>query len=979
MKRNRILLVLSGALFLAACTDLMLKPEMPSWDFTMEFPLTKQVVNTDELLDQPEIKRQAVDEFGNPLPAGTELFVYKDTIDVDPVEVGDQLTIEDINKNFSQTVDNVTVDGTQTTKSVAFDEVGVNPIEKSLVSRVGTIELDNIAPTSTDPFTLREIAPVVEDVNNGETDSIPSAPIAPIVKPFTFSDFQSATFVGGQLDISIANDMVIDLGRPVDLQLQELVGTDTVDIPGASVTWNALIPTGTEDTQVLDLTGMTLPGNIFVKISGYSYGSQQQNITMSDEVKNSSFVVNIAASNLQVSSAEAVVPTQEIDETSSIELSDSTNKVERAKIKRGNMAVNISNNMSVAANLVITVTSLEGPAGGVFEETIPLAANATANEVYSLANHFMVMTLASQQVDYSYHVETVSTDPNFVLITDTDSIEVGLSLYGANPGEDIVFSTIRGIIESQDKTIDGDIPVTSDSEILRADIASGGLDINIYNGINETQGGTPQLTLQINQLFDSNGDTLRVEGVNLDPGDNLLNINLTNHALQMPQNDQTLYYSAHVVTPEGELGTYNLLDSIVVEINVSTLTFSEIEGYFTQDAIVDSNVVELNNDTKVENALINRGDLKLTIRNYIGVQARSRFTINEIVKNGQPFQGVLEIGQDSAPQDSTFDLAGYEIQLPLDDQVIHYKSRISIPSSVAMTLSLEDSIAINMNIANLSFDQVDGIVAPIEVEIDTIRQELSGMPDELDDFNFSRVDMTLAFDSQISIPVFLDLSIIGTASDGQTVTAGVSNWNITDSSDVVIPSDQATNLINLHPDEITVFGLATVGDGVSQGSAASNDSIKANFVISIPMSFVLGDSTELKMDAEAVDAGLPEDLQGITLFADINNRFAFGAQLTVLTSPDSTVFDDPPSGIPDTLLTLTIPPGQESYQEIDLQAGKLSLLKERTFLKNNVFLMGERDSAGVAIPSRFFSTDSMEIKLSGRAKVRINGEEGGAS
>ncbi|MCF7797222.1 MAG: hypothetical protein K9N11_03355 [Lentisphaeria bacterium] len=979
MKRNRIFLVLSGALFLAACTDLMFKPEMPSWDFTMEFPLTKQVVNTDELLDQPEIKRQAVDEFGNPLPAGTELFVYKDTIDVEPVEVGDQLTIGDINKNFSQTVDNVTVDGTQTTKSVAFDEVGVNPIEKSIVSRVGTIELDDIAPTSTDPFTLREIAPAVNDIPDNTTDSIPSAPIPAIVKPFTFSDFQSATFVGGQLDISIANDMAIDLGRPVDLQLQEVVANDTVDIPGASVTWNALIPTGTEDTQVLDLTGMTLPGNIFVKISGYSYGSQQQDITMSDEVRNSSFVVNIAASNLQVSTAEAVVPTQEIDEVSSIELSDSTNKVERARIKRGNMAVDIINNMSVSANLVITVSSLEDPGGSVFEQTIPLDANSTANEIYSLTNHVMVMTLASQQVDYSYHVETISTDPNFVEITDTDSIEVSLSLYGANPGEDIVFSTIRGIIESQDKTIDGDIPVTSDSEILRADIASGGLNINIYNGINETLGGTPQLTLQINEIFDSNGDTLRVEGVNLDPGDNLLNIDLANHALQMPQNDQTLYYSAHVVTPEGELGTYNLLDSIIVEINVSTLTFSEIEGYFTQDAIVDSNVVALNNDTKVENALINRGDLKLTIRNYIGVQARSRFTINEIVKNGQPFQGVLEIGQDSAPQDSTFDLAGYEIQLPLDEQVIHYKSRISIPSDVAMTLSLEDSIAINMNIANLSFDQIDGIVAPIEVEIDTIRQELSGMPDELDDFNFSRVDMTLAFDSQISIPVFLDLSIIGTASDGQTVTAGVSNWNITDSSDVVIPADQATNLINLHPDEITVFGLATVGDGVSQGSAASNDSIKANFVISIPMSFVLGDSTELKMDAEAVDAGLPEDLQGITLYVDINNRFAFGAQLTVLASPDSTVFDDPPTGVPDTLLTLEIPPSQESHQEIDLQADKLSLLQERTFLKNNVFLMGERDSAGVAIPSRFFSTDSMEIKLSGRAKVRINGEEGGAS
>lgn len=978
MKLNRTILVITSTVLVAACTDLLFKPELPTWDFTVEFPLTREVVKADQLLDQPEISRQIVDEFGNPLPAGTELYVYKDTIQVDPVHVGDQLTIEDINKDFSQTVDDVTVEGTQTTETVSFDEVGVNPINKNLVSRVGTIELDDMAPTSTEPFKLREIAPAVESVPNGTTDSIPSAPIPAIVKPFSFSDFHSANFYAGHLDITIVNDMAIPLGSPVDLQLQEVVAGDTVDISGATVTWLAIIPVGDQNTQSLDLSGMTLPGDILVKISGHSYGSQGQDIAMSEEVKNSSFVVNIAASNLAVNSAEALVPTQIIDDASSIELSDSTNRVQRAKIKRGNMEISIVNSMSVSANVTISVPSLEGPAGGTFEETIPMDAKASVNQTFSLRNHFMVMDIDSQKVNYSYHIETNSTDPNFVPITDMDSIQVALALFGASAAEDIVFSTIQGIIESQDKTLGGDIPVTSDSEILRADIASGQLDINIFNGVNQTLGGTPELTLQIDEIQDVDGDTLRVSNVNLDPGENVITVDLADYSLIMPRDNQALHYNAHVVTPEGELGTYDLLDSISVDINVSTLTFSEIEGYFTQDAIVDSNVVELDNETKVQTAAIANGDLKLTIRNYIGVEARTRFTINEIIKDGQPFRGVLNINQNSAPQDSTFDLTGYEIVMPLDDQVIHYKSRISIPSDVAMTLSLEDSIAINMNIANMSFSDIQGIVAPIEVMIDTIRQEMTGMPDELDDFNFSRVDMTLAFDSGISIPVFLDLSIIGTTSTGETATASVSNWNITDSSDVVIPADQATTLINLHPDNITVYGLATVGDGATQGSASSSDSIQASFEISIPMSFILGDSTELKMDPASVDAGLPEDLQSITLFADIDNQFGFGAMLTVLASPDSGVFEDPPTGIPDTLLTLTVPPGEYSHQEIELPADKLSLLQEKVFLKNNVFLLGERDSLGVSVPSRFFSTDSMQIKLTGSATARINQQDGGA-
>ena len=81
------------------------------------------------------------------------------------------------------------------------------------------MSLNDIEPTATDPFIFRDIYPEIEDVNNGTMVAIPSFELMPIVKPFTFEDFESAEFSQGSLELTINNSMVIPLGSPLLIEL----------------------------------------------------------------------------------------------------------------------------------------------------------------------------------------------------------------------------------------------------------------------------------------------------------------------------------------------------------------------------------------------------------------------------------------------------------------------------------------------------------------------------------------------------------------------------------------------------------------------------------------------------------------------------------------------------------------------------------------------------------------------------------------
>jgi len=304
-------------------------------------------------------------------------------------------------------------------------------------------------------------------VSEGETITIYSETSFPtIYREITFDNFSNAEFTSGELVINIVNNLVIELGAPVTIRLLDadssvIIGID--DDP-AKAEWDTGIQPSDSALGNISLAGKMLPGTIIVKITGVICGSGPQDIINVETSRNSSFVVRVQANDLEVSSAEAIIPEQTVDTTGVITLAESDNKVQSAKIKEGTLAINITNNLPIYANLDLTISSIdvsEDVGIQAFHQIIPLMANQSSNNAYSLTDNLLVMDINDQKVEYSYQIITIDTDPNKVLVSETDGVMVDISLYGGNPGEEITFSAFEGKV-SQDPIIEeGEIDVTS--------------------------------------------------------------------------------------------------------------------------------------------------------------------------------------------------------------------------------------------------------------------------------------------------------------------------------------------------------------------------------------------------------------------------------------------------------------------------------------------------------------------------------------
>ena len=885
------------------------------------------------------------------------IFVFNKTVKIDKQEVGDKLSIEDINKQFSQSVDNVTIEDTEVEEKIGFDPVGIDPIENVVQSEVGIISLDNIDPQTTDPYLFSSIYPSVNDIPNESSVNIPGFDLEPVTNNFTFNDFSEAVFSSGSLSLTVVNDLVIPLGD-VDVKLKN---SDGVEISGASTTIAGPINSGTQATGILDLSGVTLPGAVIVEVTGSSPG--QDNILINDDAKSSSFSVQISGSDLEVTSATAKIPAQTISESGSIDLAADSNKVVLATISGGNLVIEIDNYMEVTSQMNLTIPSLKTPSGDSFQTSIDIAGNtADIVDETDISGYSLSMNIDAQSVVYEYDVITTDTADDLITITSADSIVVNITLNGPSVGEQLSFSSFEGMVTPQDLGFDGVMDIESDSDILEANLSQGNLTININNGINTSASGAPSAIITINEIINSSDNQPLVINTGAMYGEmSPQSIDLSGYKILMSQDNQSLNYSAEVVT-EYAIGTYSLLDSIDVDIIVSGLGFSTVRGFFSQDAMSDSNSISLDDSTIVHTAVLKSGVLALSIDNSIGVVADVFFQINEFYNNGVSLDTTFTIN--AGVTDVQLDLGGYSLILPsdVDTQKVNYVSNISLPSDQEMTLSLSDSISIAVSMTNMAFSSVTGQINPVTVTIDPVEQTIDALPEELDGFDFEDVEMNLDFTSSIDLPVYLDLSITAyNDTNGDSVTKNVSQ-NIHANPNVQIPD--ASALINIRPDRIVARGSAQVGDLDSVGTVASDDSLSGIMIVRAPLMFIVDANTEISPDpselvGEGDSLGIPEDVMDIAVILSIDNQWGFGADLSVLLAPDSVSLTN---GNVDTLISgFSFDPDASITDTLSLDEEAFDLLsRSPNWIQPKIKIISDDDQ-----PVKFLSTDTLTITIDG--------------
>ena len=962
MKRITLIFL---AIFFTSCA--LEKPDtdkLPVWSTTLEAPIIQTTIDLNKFLEDSLISAFPVGE------GEDSIFVFNKTIELDSVEVGDKLKIDPIEKSFVQFASAVTIDSSTTSFTIKYDSVGLDDITALIDAEIGLIELDNIGSEETDPISFSDVMPttLVTAIETAITAAggtaevlVDTVALIPQQKSVNFDSFTSAALSSGYIDVKIINNLFIPLGAPIYIDIKNNIGTQIFQL-----IWDTEIVAGDSATASQDVSGMSLPGSMLVEVSGTSNGSQGQQVAVTTADMSSTFTVGLTAREFQVTQASAVVSAQSIADSSSITLDPSETLVEEAVISKGNFEITITNSLPLTGMVRLTIPSLYfGSTDSTFKQNFNLPTDTLTISPVDMTGWTMTMDLADQFLNYHYLITTADTDTNIVTISQTDNVELDLGI------TDIYFSSLTGKIESQTIIEGGDVNIESESQIQSATISEGQMDLVISNNI----GGVADVQLTVPELV-LNGTGLDTV-LTINPGDNGYIIVLAGYDLQpVSLADQRLTYSTTTIT-QSESNTYYLNDSISVMITLPGLTFNAVTGYISQDDNVDTDVIELDNDTNVETALIDSGQIQLTIQNFIGLEADVLFSIDELTLGGNPLETSLQIISSTDPVQQAIDLAGYSLTLPVNDQRVNYSSTLSIPTDQLLTLTLNDSIAIDVLIDTLWFGSITGIIDTVDVTIDTVEQEISALPDDMDGFEFSNVEIVIDFESDITIPVFLDLTMDASNSAGEIETTSITNWNITDSSQVIIPD--ASTLINIQPDKILAYGSARVGGDGTSGTVTSTDMIAGLLSVRAPLELEIGPNASISTDpklvtkADAVET-IPEEIEDVVVFINYDNSFEFGSTLTVLMSRDTMDFE---SGAADILVdALLIMAGSAGVDSIDLNDNRLGLFNQDSmYVQVLVNVLGQTDSNGNPIPSRFLSTDKMWLNIYGRVQYFIDGPD----
>ena len=567
--KNKISTFILIVFFVSCSPDIPENGNFLKWSTNIEIPLFTDFITLETLAEDSLISIENLSNYFQDGDISDSIFVYHKEINIEKVEVGNKLELDPISTSFSQNI----------------DDVSVTSIEKNISSKIGMMTLNNIDPTDTDPFVFRDIYPEIDEVPNGTMVAIPSFEIIPIFKSFTFDDFASADFSQGSLELTINNSMVIPIGSPLLIELLQVTLDDTVNIPGASLQFDDIIDANSGSaTGTIDLTNISLPGEILVQVSGNCQGTSGIEIFIDEQAKNSGFAVSIGGSGLEVSEANAKIPQQSIEENGAISLEPDSNKVVNALIESGQLLIEIDNYMDLSSAINISIPNLEDPAGNIFSTSIDILSNTfeIINQT-NLVGYSLIMDPNDQSVQYNYDVLTVDSGDNFILVTSNDSINVKIGLQGLEQEPNITFSEFTGYL-SQDAMLDSNsINLESATKVDEATLNSGQLALSIINNI----GIEALVNFSIDELT-KNGSALDTSFLISDQP-SLIFLDLDGYTLNLDPdlNPQTINYVSSIDIPSDELISLTFGQSIMIDVNMDSLSFSQISGY------VDPVVVEI--------------------------------------------------------------------------------------------------------------------------------------------------------------------------------------------------------------------------------------------------------------------------------------------------------------------------------------------------------------------------------------------------
>ncbi len=339
-------------------------------------------------------------------------------------------------------------------------------------AEIGAVTLDELDPLTYD-FVLSDVWPGAEFLPPG-TWPVPAFDFDLESDSEGLDDFESADLASGRLVLALDNGLPIPLSGPLP---PETVTVEVVD-PGdgavlAALVFDEEIPPGGSAEAEADLAGITLPGDLQVRVRGGSPGSPGAIIDPS-----ASLGVALTLLDLTASSARAAFGPQSFEQTGSMALPDSLRIVE-AEVATGLIDVQLSSGLPVGATVYLNFTELRRPTGDPFVMTFTLPVHGVEQSEADLAGAVITAGQGAALDSLTYTVGVVSDG------SDGEIVEI---LAGARVTADMAPTTlalgeVTGYIPERSFAIE---PLTETldlpDELDGVQLSAASLTVDLFNG-----------------------------------------------------------------------------------------------------------------------------------------------------------------------------------------------------------------------------------------------------------------------------------------------------------------------------------------------------------------------------------------------------------------------------------------------------------------------------------------------------------------
>ncbi|RKY54355.1 MAG: hypothetical protein DRP93_05200 [Candidatus Neomarinimicrobiota bacterium] len=533
--------------------------------------------------------------------------------------------------------------------------------------------------------------------------------------------------------------------------------------------------------------------------------------------------------------------------------------------------------------------------------------------------------------------------------------------------------------------------------MVRQQFSEGTLEVTLNNNL-QCQLGVPisitlydSLTAEVIQ--DGVGDTLRIlwdthiaPGANSTKSASLAGVEFPSTIMIITEG--VICGSGHdtVLTVSDDMKT----SSFSASGSISGLVGEFVEGDLDPQILNDTSVISFGDDLddpnlSVEKVYLDTCHVKIEITNTSSITGKMLLNLMSLDISDDP--GIQHFTTDSliipsgTTSSTTFNLYNSSIDITSD---FEYRTHINIPGQYGQ-LDASDEFLVEFSFYGknpgdpIGIESVDATFSDMEYTFDDMTMDIGlgdMFPEEFSGIELSTIDLSLDINSSITIPMTLDMNLIGVKNAGADSMALSVNQQITGvggNNHIIFAG--AADLINFKPDSLIFNGNISL-DGTGNMPLTQNIGVEGMFAV--PFQFEINSPLSFAMPYTALQLDeLPAFLDDFTgsIEAAVNNSFQFGVDFLVLAARDTNYFDNAAyTDCVRTIADLTIPAIDTTTQQLVLTKEDYDFIahgEDSTWLSMNVALTGRTDG----VPTTFLTTDSVSLSLFIRAEGTLDFSE----